>query len=574
MFLKFILFLGLLSTLLFALNQQSNILLESKIYIDKNNVNNFNYILKNSNKVFKPNQDEVIHLGYSTDAVWLKFSINNTSDSQINKVLEISNHMLDDVILYVKEADGSFKKEIRGVLYRKNFNDNILKMYFNISIKPKEIKNYYLKASSLSSGLYFKINLINKNELYQKEIKHQLILTLFFGAMIALLIYNIFLFLFTKELLYLYYTMYMAFTTWNHVSYSALGLYILPFSFIELDVYLVIFYLAMSSIFSFLFIREFLNLKKFKKIDFSIKIIIAINILFILTMATDYYPLSQIVSLMIFSLIYLLFILFFLLYKKDENVKLILAGWTIATFGWLVLGTYQYGVFDLLYHYPYIYETSIFTEAILFSIALSKRLNKTKVLENLVATNEILTQELHHRVKNNMQLIISMYRLKLSKYTDINISNSLKESEVIIQAISNTHEILYSQQNISTINAQTYIKALINSINYTHSTSDIKIVLDVTTTLNANNSIYVGIILNELITNAYKYSKCNEINISFSKKDKTSILIIQDNGIGYDINKPTNGFGIELVNTLANEELKAKCKVDTKNGTCYHLVWN
>ena len=87
---------------------------------------------------------------------------------------------------------------------------------------------------------------MDKDELYSQEIHHQLILTLFFGAMCALIFYNLFIFYFTKDRAYLYYVLYMFFTVLNHLSYTAMTLQILPAGGIiaEYEAYFAIYYIS------------------------------------------------------------------------------------------------------------------------------------------------------------------------------------------------------------------------------------------------------------------------------------------------------------------------------------------
>ncbi|MBU1993571.1 hypothetical protein KKC15_02540 [bacterium] len=560
-----------------SVTEPKNILKQAKVYIDSENTHNFNYVLENNEKLFEKNEKDFLHLGYSPDAIWLKFSIKNDTNKKVVKVLEISNQMLDNIFLYTKQEDGSYSKEEKGVLYRKGFDDNILNFYFNIPLDAGELKEYYLKSASHSCALYFELTLMNKNELYHKEIHHQLLLTLFFGSIITLILYNLFIFYFTKDLAYLYYVSYLTFAVLNHLSYTTFSLYIYPYSFLKLDSYLAILYLSFISIFSLLFVREFLNIKRYKKIDYVLKLFFAISVVFILFTSPEFYPLDLVVLISLLSLVYILCVSFYLLYKGEENAKYMFVGWSISILGWIMLGAYDSGMWSLLYDYPYFFEFAIFTEAILFSVALANRLNKTKGLEKSIKTNEILTKELHHRVKNNMQFILSMYRLKLAKFSNRDIANSLKEVEGTIQAMSATHEMLYAQKAVEHIDANTYLKTLISKLKQSYATSEIDIKLKVQTTLNIDNSLYVGIILNELLTNSFKYAfKQNKgkILILLSQHNHNYELVVADNGVGFDIKQDNDTFGIELVKTLVTDELKGKLSINTDEGTKYTITWS
>jgi two-component sensor histidine kinase len=162
-----------------------------------------------------------------------------------------------------------------------------------------------------------------------------------------------------------------------------------------------------------------------------------------------------------------------------------------------------------------------------------------------------------------------MYRLKLAKYSDKNISNSLKEVEGTIQAMSATHEMLYAQKVVSQLDTQEYFFRLIERLKTSYNCSQIKIELNVDATLDIDTSIYIGIILNELVTNSLKYAfndKKGSIKISLTQENQKYKLLVEDNGIGFDMTKESDTFGLELVKTLAEEELKGKLTINADNG--------
>ncbi len=559
------------------LNASTNILTTSQVYIDKQNTYTIKDIQKAKFKEFKTLETNKINLGYIPYNVWIKFSLSNNSDKNIKKVLVLDNQMLDYITLFTKEKD-RYKKDELGVLKGRTFEENILDFYFNIDIKANETKDFYLKVSSLSCAVYFELYLMTKDELYYQDINHQLILTLFFGVILALILYNFFIFLFTRDIVYIYYILYLFFTIWNHGSYTTMSMYItkyFPPDFIKIDAYLAIFYMCFISIFTILFTRKFLNIKRYKKIDILLKIMIAFNIILLIVTSPEFYPIEIATVILFASISSMVPISYYLLYKKEPNAKFFVVGWTIAISGWIMLATQQYGYFSIINEYKYFYEFTIFIEAILFSIALSSKLNKTKELEISVKRNEVLTKELHHRVKNNMQFIISLYRLKLNDEITQKVDDKLKDVENSIKAMSNIHEILYDRDDIEKIDTKEYFKTLVTEIQNTYKEKEINISLNCDTTLDVNKAIYCGIILNELVTNSFKYAfndKNGEINISIILKNKKIILTIEDNGIGYDTRKPSKGFGLELVKSLVENELKGKMKTISQNGIKYEIV--
>jgi two-component sensor histidine kinase len=549
----------------------TDILKQSEIFIDTNNKYTIDTI---STAKFTPSNISKINIGYTDSTIWIKFSITNETTKNINKVLLVDNYIMDNIILFT-ENKNSYKKEEKGVLHDRNFQ-NIINHYFDIEINPNETKNYYLKISSISTAIFFKVQLMKKDELYKQEMIHQLILTIFLSALAILIIYNLFIFLFTKDLAYLYYIFYLIFTELYILSASGMCLYIYPVEFEKTDAFLTIFYIGFSTIASLLFSREFLQIKNYKKIDFIFKTIIILIIFIIVFTSPEFYPLEEVNVLLLFSLFFMVGSSYYLHFKKVQNAKYIFIGWTIALIGWVMHGSFNSNLFSLVNYFPYFFEICMIIEAILFSIALSAKLNKTKELEIAVNKSEILTKELHHRVKNNMQFIISMYRLKLSKLMDKKLSSILNEIELTIQAMSATHEMLYAKSDLKKIDTKEYFESLITRISKSFNLKEIKIKTDIDTKLGIDQSIALGIILNELITNSLKYAfvdRKGEINISLKTFDKKYELTYKDNGVGFDKEDTKKSFGLRLINNLVRDELKGSLEVDGSKGSFFKIVF-
>jgi two-component sensor histidine kinase len=548
----------------------TQILRYADYFIDINSKNNFTYIKSHPN-IFKRYNKDFISQGYSKNTIWLMFSITNNTTKPILKILKIDNSMLDEISLYTRNNDSKYTQNKKGVQYRNSF-DSFLRFKFEINLNPDETKQYFLKTKSLTSGLYFHLSLLNKQDYYIQDIDYQHILMLFFGAMLALTIYNLFIYFFTKEKSYLYYVAYMVFTIIMHMSFTSMNLYFLPIKFDSISSYLSPIYMGLTSIFVILFTREFLNFSKYKKIDLSSKVVIVLNILLpiIVTIFSD--TLDIMTFFAILSIVYIFCISIYLVLQKNANAKYFMIGWFISLFGYIMLGFKQANLPSLLDYFPYFFEFSILTEAFLFSFILSKKLNQTKELKNSLNTNKILLKELHHRVKNNMQFIILLYRLKLSNIKSDILEEKLNEVEISIQAMSTTHELLYNQKNSSNINTNDFFIDLIKQIKNSYSTQTIQINTLIKTSLNIDQSAYCAIILNELLTNSFKYAfKDNhngKIDIQLIKQDKKYHLSIQDNGIGFDYKEKINSsFGLNFIRAIVQDKLNGTINFNTKNGT-------
>ncbi len=188
--------------------------------------------------------------------------------------------------------------------------------------------------------------------------------------------------------------------------------------------------------------------------------------------------------------------------------------------------------------------------------------NEEKLTQSL-KEKEVLLKEVHHRVKNNMQIISSILNLQSSYTTDENILNLLRESQNRIKTMAYIHESLYQNKTFSSINFNDYLSQLTNNIIHSYSVSPEKITLLVNcerTILNLDVSIPLGLIINELVTNSIKHAFPSTskgiIAINLKTENKYVFLTVEDNGLGLnaDFNPEQSGsLGLQLVYTLVEQ---------------------
>lgn len=210
-----------------------------------------------------------------------------------------------------------------------------------------------------------------------------------------------------------------------------------------------------------------------------------------------------------------------------------------------------------------------------------KTLSKEKLKESL-KEKEILLKEVHHRVKNNLQVISSILNLQTSYVKDDKTLDILRESQNRIKSMSFIHETLYQTTDFSKINFSQYIVSL--SKNLVHSYGIYEDLVDLNLqvgeiSLDLDLSIPCGLIINELVSNALKYAflekKKGEIKIELFEKSGNVNLIVQDNGLGLpkEINyKETDSLGLQLVMTLV-EQINGKISLDNTKGAMFSIVF-
>lgn len=192
---------------------------------------------------------------------------------------------------------------------------------------------------------------------------------------------------------------------------------------------------------------------------------------------------------------------------------------------------------------------------------------------------ELLLKEIHHRVKNNMQIISSLLSLQ-SKYIEDNSTiQILKESEVRIKAMSLVHESIYLSDNLSSIPFQSYIQRLVMDIIIHYNAQWITPKFNIEDiNFNIETAIPCGLIITELVTNSIKYAflkKEGEITVEFTREADKLKLTVSDNGIGLPehlLHEKSNYLGLLLVEMLVNQ-LEGELKIDNANGTTFTIIF-
>lgn len=188
---------------------------------------------------------------------------------------------------------------------------------------------------------------------------------------------------------------------------------------------------------------------------------------------------------------------------------------------------------------------------------------KNKELEEALAEKEILIKEIHHRVKNNLAVISGLLELQMDYMENEQVRKSLMESQLRVRSISMIHEKLYQHENLSKIDFDKYIRELVDiilhSLNNEHKHIDMHMDID-NIELSVDQGVPCGLILNELISNAYEHAFKGRmegvINICIKEKEDQIQMKVSDNGNGlpegFEIGQ-TGSLGLTLVQTLTRQ---------------------
>jgi len=207
--------------------------------------------------------------------------------------------------------------------------------------------------------------------------------------------------------------------------------------------------------------------------------------------------------------------------------------------------------------------------------------SKEREVEDLKQRNseqkEIMLREIHHRVKNNLAIVISLLNLQLRNNTDPELRRIIRDIEMRIRSMALIHEHLYRSENLDRIPLAAYLHALATIITGTFSGHRINLVTSLDPTdVSIETALPLGLIANELLTNAFKYAfpyhKNGEIQIHLQNRNNHEILLtIKDNGIGLPETfsmDSEKSLGMFIVKLLV-EQLDGEIEVSRHNGTAF-----
>jgi|GEM_PF-4845731 len=204
-------------------------------------------------------------------------------------------------------------------------------------------------------------------------------------------------------------------------------------------------------------------------------------------------------------------------------------------------------------------------------------------LRESLEEKEVLLKEVHHRVKNNLQIISSLLYLGSRERESKRFMDIIQESRARIRSMAMVHEKLYQTENLSQISFRDYTEDLVKSLVGSHNDGSSNITVDIRSNgvqLDISTAITCGLILNELISNAVKYAfpdnEDGEIVISIAQDNSGRYeMIVKDNGVGLPDDFSTHAsqsLGMKLVDTLT-QQIDGDLQIDGTSGTKYRLTF-
>ena len=546
--------------------------------------------------------------GYNINNFWFRITVLNESEKSKEIFLELTEAIHKNIDLYIISSDKALLHARNGLSVPiKERHIKVSNPTFSLKFEAGEKKEIYIKLSS-TNGIFGAIHLKTPQEFHDTNHFKEKLYIFYFGAVITIGFYNLFIFFFLREKIYLYYVSYVfVFIIWS-ANYRGI---LFPYTTME-TYYLLQITIPIFIIFFIRFSQAVLETKKyFFKSHKILNIFISSFIFGLLWMIIDIHSGLYFINIIATPLIpFLLFIAFWALYKGHSIAKIYLLAISIYLTSMIILSLLVLGLIPYNLFFSNVPIIGSFFEIILLSLLLAYRINllreekiitqkkllahkanegirllkmvddKTSELSTLnnqlgieLEGKKILYQELNHRVKNNLLMILSLIKLQISRTTNSETKKELLVTQNRIHSISNLYEHLHLHELGESIDTLMHFKNIIKNIQ--QSTYEyIEVNYAVTYNLNKDDLLYAGLILNELATNAFKYafSTHGTLNISLYKNINQIFMTIEDDGPGFD-SKESNSLGLIIVQTLVDDQLFGEIDIRSDKGTKITISW-
>ena len=577
-----------------------SILEHSNLYLDDKNLTAKEIVQGN---FLKPYTKPYINIGMRPETIWISFSLLNNTSTEIQRLLVLSSPMLENIALYTGEDPTPL---LNGRVYLTDKHTTLFYRY-TLTLHPKEKQQYYLKVRSDYTPVDFALTLQNKEAYLKADMLQQLITSMLIGVIMALMFYSLLISFYSKDKSYFYYGLYLLALVYQQISYLGLTQIYLPPAFNLFDMKIPNFKGAFVLITSALFAMHFLKTHKIPTLNKLYKFFILFAFLEMSLLA-----LLQIKSMYILAITVIVYITFNLIagiisyLHGNKQARLFILGFGIIFISYMMVVTDAIGITSIMQSFQNALIWGTALEALILSLAFADRYSilhqekkradrrileesrnradliqrevtkKTHELNHALETKELLIKEIHHRVKNNLQIILSITRLQNDEIEDIAMTKKLNNLESRINAISKTYNMLLVTEDIKGIDMQEYIDSLLIDIReaYKQEAHNISIETDITASLPLKESAYIGLIINELVTNAYKYAFDGQggiIKITLSQKKNHYILTVEDNGKGYTLEEKSNTLGLKLIHTLVYDQLEGEMQMQTDTQSRYTI---
>jgi two-component sensor histidine kinase len=570
---------------------------------------------------FAPHTQKVLNTGFKGSHCWVRFTVENPTNEQL--LLEIMQPLLDSVSLSFKDTMGHWhtvKNGFKVPLYQKD-----IKHHYHLFHLPQGKTTFYFRFQD--NGWAVPLSLWAEKVYEVKATQQKLVFGIYIGIMVFVILTNIFLYFSLGWSYNLHYAFFVASYALFSGIYDGYICYFFP------DLHLRnghLFTNFLYQIAGLSYMLVFLEIKKYTPPIYRFTIIYMGYYLFFTifhtllpnTIGLGLEQLNGFISILLICYASVV------AYRKGNKLGIYYAA-TYILFFFIAFIEFVYSKIGAP---TYLFDISYISIAILFAVfslafLLATRLEwdnaakdqakekaqrlllvqtqenerllsyqnemlekqvdeRTSELQNSVTVIQqqsdkltVLMKELHHRVKNNLQIVSSLLNLQSYRMTDTEAAKAVLESKLRVDAMALIHQSLYQTDNVSTLDIKLYItnlcEGLMAAYGYSHDNFDLQIEVP-QIYLDVDRAIPIGLIINELVTNSFKYAyqmgQKPLLQVALSLENEVT-LSVRDNGANFkkeDWERTSMSFGKQLVHSLTRQ-INGQLSLNTDLGTHFSI---
>ncbi len=538
---------------------------------------------------FKPLLIDHLNMGVIHKEIWLHCQVHNPHPYPLKRFFYFSSPLLEHITMIYQN-----KRIKKGVLSPLEDRGQTLVYTFPVVFLADGLDEFYFKVETIYTPLDFSLFLEEPTTMIERDHAHQLLNAFLLGMVFVLMLYAFFISFYIKDRSYLFYAIYLFALIYQQLTYLGMTQLYFPYDFVVWDAQMTLLKISFLIISSALFAISFLKTHEIVWIHRGYWGIILLSLVEVLLLdAKAEYSLY----VMIFT--GTLFILYNLLagllvYRQGrKEARLFIAGFLLVFFSYGLMIIDALGIASVMLYFRNLLLFTTAIEALILSLAFADRymilqeekakadrlileesrgreriiqqkvVAKTKALNQALKEKDLLMQEIHHRVKNNLQVILSMIRLQRDGIADEVVQESLLTLEYRINAIAKSYANLITKDRLDQVDMQRYLAVLLEDLEaiYRQNSKEIRLLQRVALTLPFKQAVYVGLIVNELVSNAFKHAfksrRVGRVAVYLYKEESQHILEVRDNGVGFDA-QAQEGLGLMLIKALVEGELNGR----------------
>jgi two-component sensor histidine kinase len=544
--------------------------------------------------LFTPSRAQSPAFGFTSSAYWVRFAVVNPSDRDIQWYLEIAYPPMDRIDLYMSAPPEqvqyrSFGDHLPFHARDVKFRNFIVRLH----TAPQRQQHYYLRFEN-AGAMNLPLTILSASALSEKINNEQITLGLYHGAILVMLVYNLFLFLSIRDASYLYYVLFnsgwvLAMLTLNGLAFQ----YLWPWSVWWANNSLLFFF-CFAFLWGVQFGRSFLDtVHHTPGFDMVLRGLMVLAGLGMACALFAPYSLSVRLTNMIGMTSIVMWINGLLCWRRGvRTARYYSVAWSALIAGIAILSLKNFGVLPHNTFTIWAPQCGSATEIVLLSFGLADRIRTLRrdkdqaekaLIDTRLAMQDTMLKEVHHRVKNNLQVIASLLNLQANYVRDAQAFGMFKESQQRVQSMALIHERLYHADDATRIDFTDYTRTLAAHLMSSYSPGSAAIALQLQVdniTLGIDTAVPCGLIIHELVANALKHAfpagKPGEIRLVLRASGAARfMLLVSDNGIGFPPSidfRHAASLGLRLVHTLT-EQLEGTIEFQSNGGTTVTITF-